>query len=248
MMNAMGTRDFYQRFGATEASERLIKPYLRAHEFEICDYGQLALLKDQEEASELLSDRASKRSLAALVVKFAPDCIGMDLKSNRLFFIDFKTSLTPVILDGAIEKIRIQAGRSTLRREQIGVVEREAWDNYTNVYPADRTIIEMACPYNPRILLMEWVAKLSPLFRYSGSVNYKSEGSGTPHVNIDLDSMRTVPEFLAQEFGRPPDTVSFNAVCEEIKKWPLSYPYKYRDAFIKCVPQLRVTCPWVTYE
>jgi hypothetical protein len=105
----------------------------------------------------------------------------------------------------------------------------------------------MACPYNPNLLLMDWVQRIEPLFRFAQNVNVNSAGSQTPHVNIDLDNMRIMRNFLTQELDAVPDGAAYEALCATVRTLPVvCSDDRWRDAFHGCVTALRRTCPWVT--
>lgn len=246
-MTNLGINDFNQRLNTTEANEALVRPFLEDLGLKTYPFGQHAILRDDEIVS-LMRNRISKFSTASLLVKYSPDLIALDAKRDTLFFIDIKTSLTPVILDAYVDKLGNALGRQ-LRREQIGIIEREAWDNYSQRYPKKRTALLVACPYNPRLLLMEWVSNIRLLSRFLRNTNPKSAGSQTPHVNIDLDAMRGMDDFLAEELSCKSKSVEYDRLRAVVKTWPVvCSSERWRNAFLRCVASLRITCPWINYQ
>jgi hypothetical protein len=122
-------------------------------------------------------------------------------------------------------------------------VEREAWENYSNRYPSERTAVLMACPYNPTLLLAEWVSKITLLFRFKKDIN--ARGSKSPHVNIDLYSMRSLADFISQEFDTTVDQEYYKLMVEYVKEWPISNPGRPWLQYNACVRELQISCPWL---
>jgi hypothetical protein len=165
--------------------------------------------------------------------------------TKELFFVDIKTSLTPVLFESKLQEVRMKSGIADLTRERVGLIEREAWDNYTRRYPSERTAILMACPYHPRLLVMEWAKNVVSLFRFEDDINENAAGSKTPHENIDLQSMRTVKEFVKQECGVDIDANDYQLMLDFVKTWPLSNPGRPWKQFNACVEKMQITCPWL---
>jgi len=243
-MESAGTATFFQRFALTERLQEMILPFLDECGVEVAEYGQNVILGHNGSLEARLKKLEAKKSPAALMVKFAPDFLCMYRETKTLYFMDIKTSLTPVLFTSKLDELSRHC-RKHLCREQVGLVEREAWDNYTTRYPAGRTAIVMACPYNPRLLVAEWAGSIRPLFRFEEDINRNAAGSMTPHVNIDLDSMRDLATFMQDEFNCEVPRDHFDAMVEYIKTWPLSNPGRPWMQFNACVRGLQMTCPWL---
>jgi len=94
-------------------------------------------------------------------------------------------------------------------------------------------------------LVMEWASNIRDLFRFKKDTNVRAAGSQTPHVNIDLDSMRTLQEFLSEEFDVDLDEAAYTEMVDFVKTWPLSNPGRPWKQFNNCVVKLQPTCPWL---
>lgn len=216
----------------------------------------------------------SKESLAGLRVKFTPDFIlcTHPQRSNELFMIDTKASITPVFFKAHIDRIRNHS-KEPVTRWDIGEIEREAWFVYNTFFPPNKIALIDAVPYNPKLILAEWVSNVKclwcfkessietgpipwncnecPIFQKGASfdvvVNHVAGGSGTPHTNINLGKMRSLKEFLRDEFNVTVDKTWYRTLEEEIKTWELNKP-KGRvnwKQFNNVVKDLKSRCPWI---
>lgn len=245
MVNSAGTATFFQRFDLTQRLEDMVVPVLDEAGIAVEEYGQNMILGHNGSLEAYLKKLKAKKSSAALVVKFAPDLLCRVRETHKLFFVDIKTSLTPVLFDSKLREIEEIAGIRGLTRERVGLIEREAWDNYRSRYPGSRTAILMACPYHPRLLVMEWARDIVGLFRFQEDINQNAAGSRTPHQNIDLNSMRTVQQFLAEELAVHIDETVYQLMIEFVKTWPLSNPGRPWRQFNGCVEKMQLVCPWL---
>ena len=243
-MERAGTATFFQRFELTERLQEMVIPFLQETNIVISEYGQNIILGKNGSLAARLKRLESKKSPAALMVKFAPDFVCYAKNSKTLFFMDIKTSLTPVLFQSQLHILSKQYGQR-LQREQVGLVEREAWENYNNRYPSEKTTILMACPYNPKLLLMEWVSKVKLIFRFKKDINENAAGSKTPHVNIDLNAMRALSTFINEELGGAINQEYYDTMINYVKSWPLSNPGRPWMQFNACVRELQLTCPWI---
>jgi hypothetical protein len=243
-----GTTSALDRMDLTARLTDMLVPFLEDHEFRLSDFGQHVILRDNGSLVARIRRRVSKKSDEVLMVKFAPDyvCTYKDRPEN-LFLLDAKASITPVIFGAQIDKISIAAKLPHLERQDIGEVEREAWDVYNRFYPKDRVAICFASPYHPRLLVAEWVSNIKPLYRLEVDVNTEAGGSGTPHVNIHLKRMRTLEEFLDQNFGVKVDQAGYKAILDFIKTWGLNKPRGRVNwkQFNNVVRSLQRVCPWL---
>jgi len=246
-----GTTSFLDRMALTERLDDHIKPFLQAYGFRIADFGHPVLSKGNSYLGNLLRQRPYKKSKEILFVKFSPDFVlAPSEQSHSPFFMDTKASITPVFFQSQINRIKQQAGLNQLKREDIFVIEREAWDTYNKIYPKEKVAIFIACPYNPRLLLGEWVSNLTDLFRFKQDHNDEAGGSGTPHVNIHMGMMRTLKEFLIEEFEVDVDQEDYSILLEYIKLWPINKPRGRVNwtQFNNVIASLKRTCPWLEYR
>lgn len=272
-----GTTHFLDRFALTRRLEENLEALLADYGFRILTFGQTALLHGQSWMGSRLKKIATKASLAALMVKFSPDyVVHKASRPQALFFMDAKASITPVFFRSQVARIVGHSNAFGLERSHIGEIEREAWFSYNTFYPRQEVAIVMACPYSTRVLLAEWVTNIKCLWCYKGKVdgepaswecnrcpvktrkgfdvivNEEAGGSGTPHTNIDFRSMRTLPEFLDQEFGVHLDADEYRfTMLDFIQKWPLNKPsgtvtWKQYNGAIR---ELRAEgCSWLRYR
>jgi len=241
---------FLNRIKMTQHFENLLLPFLQEHGFVTCTYGYEQILREHPKMQATIKKEKFKKSSAALMVKFSPDviCVYPKFKnSDGLFLLDTKISITPVFYPKHIQRIRKSARLAELRREDIGEIEREAWDVYNCFYPKDKVAIVMASPYHPRLIVAEWVSRIVCMYRLMKDRNIQAGGSGTPHVNIHLGKMRDLQRFLADEFAVKVDSDSYQKILRVIKSWPLSKPAGRVNwkQFNNVINELKVTCPWL---
>lgn len=160
-----------------------------------------------------------------------------------------------------------------LTASDIGEIEREAWFSYNRFYPSRAVAIVMAVPYSPRVLLADWVSNIQcmwckrddradvpwdceacPVFGSAGGafgvmVNKNAAGSGTPHTNLFLSQMRTLDQFLLEEFAIPVDKDNYDLMLNIVKSWPLSKPYAVNwTQYNRFIARMKPTCPWLQYR
>ncbi len=240
-----GTSHFLDRFALTRRFEENLEKLLADYGMDAMEFGQTALLHGNGSMVARLRRVASKDSLPALMVKFAPDyVVYREKKPPALFFMDAKASITPVFFGAQINRILQHSNQPGLRRSHIGEIEREAWFSYNTFWPPAEVAIIVACPYNTRLILAEWVKNIRCLWCYKAPgpipwecskcprhsskgfgvvVNQLAGGSGTPHTNLDFRSMRTLPEFLQAEFGVQVNMKEYQyTMLDFVKKWPLN--------------------------
>lgn len=245
-----GTTSYLDRMALTQRLDENVIPFLSKHNFQITEFGHPVITNGNGRLANILRRQVYKKCPEMLFIKFSPDFIVVPSTSTKgPFFMDTKSSITPVYFGAQIERIRLSAGLDELRREDIFVIEREAWDNYTRVYPPHLVALIVATPYNPRLLLAEWVSNLKALFRFGDDHNILAGGSGTPHININLSSMRSLQDFLYEEFKTKVDAKAYSNVLNYIKLWPLNKPGRVNwTQFNNVVAHLRVTCPWLEHR
>jgi len=240
----------------TKDLDQALKPFLAEHGITCYEFGQPVVLK------EAVAMRASLKRLlvrkysieeygAGFMLKFSPDYIcDFDEIQQAPFLLDTKASLVPMFFEGPIQKLRelaLNAGFAGLERGDVGEIEREAWDVYSNMFPSDRLAICFAAPYNPRLIVMEWCSRIQPFYRFAEDRNLQAGGSQTPHTNIHLGMMRTPDVFLKEEFGIDVDPDAYQALVDVVKEWPIQKP-KGRinwGQFTNALRRIKVSCPWI---
>ncbi|MEM2129156.1 MAG: hypothetical protein QXZ70_01015 [Candidatus Bathyarchaeia archaeon] len=244
---------YFNRMKLTNEFAEMIIPFLQKHGFMFCNFGYEQILREEKSMKALIKKLKFKKSNAALMIKFSPDyiCAFPKLQNDKgLFLVDAKATITPVFFHKHIERLRRRAKLPHLRREDIGEIEREAWDTYNRFYPKERVAIIMACPYHPRLIVAEWVSKTLCFYRMEKDVNIEAAGSGTPHVNIHLGKMRTLSTFLDEEFGVKTNSKLYRSIENKIKTWPLNKPAGRVNwtQFNNAITELRATCPWLKHR
>jgi hypothetical protein len=250
----------------------MLEDFLKDHGFEITRYGYDQMLRDEPGMKAKMKKFASKASLPCLMVKFSPDFVVSHKSSDKkiLFFMDAKSSITPVFFQMQINRISEHSGLE-LYRKDIGEIEREAWYVYNTFYPRDKVAIVMAAPYNPNLIVADWVSNVKCLWciKQSGSppvpwncencpvfitegtfgvmVNEFAGGSKTPHTNIHLGKMRSLKKFLEVEFDVKIDSDWYQTLMEEVKSWDLNKPVGRVTwgQFNGAVNDMKKTCPWL---
>jgi len=271
-----GTTSFLDRQALTRRLEENLEVFLADYGFKILPFGHPVILQNNTWIKSRLRKLDSKESLAAIMIKFSPDYIVVkESKPRDFFFMDAKASITPVFFQAQIDRIRDHYGKDKyLSREDIGEIEREAWLSYNKFFPSNHVAIVIATPYNPRLILAEWVSNIKcmwciketqpgnpipwkckgcPVFSQNDEgfgvmVNEFAGGSGTPHTNIHLGLMRTLYEFLGDEYGVKIDKKEYEAtMLDFVKQWPLNKPPGKISwgQFNGAIKQLRRTCPWL---
>lgn len=241
---------FLNRIKITNEFTQMLIPFLTSHGFVVSEFGYEQILRDNASMRALIKREKFKKSTAALMVKFSPDliCVFPQMKSDKgIFFLDVKTSITPVFFRRHIERLRRIARLRKLRREDIGEIEREAWDVYNTFYPRKRVAIVMACPYHPRLIVSEWVSNIFCFYRLNVDRNIEAGGSGTPHVNIHLGKMRTLSDFLRDEFRIRVKRTEYRKMLNFVKTWQLYKPAGRVNwtQFNNAINELKKTCPWL---
>lgn len=243
-----GTTSFLDRIALTKRLDENLTPFLVDHGFKVLEYGHPVILRDNGSMRTRVLRRKYKKSLPVLMVKFSPDFLVVHSASGtEPFMMDSKVSITPVFFGAHIQRIRDESGIADLDREDIFVIEREAWDVYNRYYPKDRVSIILACPYHPRLLLADWVSQVTPLYRFELDHNPDAGGSGTPHVNLHMGLMRTLAEFLKEEFDEVVDPENYEILRDFIKLWPLNKTKGIVNwtQFNNVVVDLQPNCPWL---
>lgn len=149
--------------------------------------------------SDYLSNDSAKNSNPLLMIRYFPDLLAINKnKINETFLLDTKVMFTPVYLDTFLNKIN-QHLTNKINLEDIGLIEREAYQSYVNHHKAgSKVVVLVACSYNPKFLFCDYVENLKILYTEKQSKNYFSSGSKTPRVNIDLRKMKTFKKFFSE--------------------------------------------------
>lgn len=169
---------------------------------------------------------------ASYMIKFTPDYL-ITNKNHQNYFVDLKFSRAPLFIWNRINQInQLEPTYKRYRSDNIGLIAREAFYSYRKYFP--KMIVLYATPYNSKILMAQHIENIKPL--YVGGADYDeiqsnedfldyeintenyfelnynpfSTGSGTQHINIDLDSFLPIEEFF--------DNLNIETDTNELKK------------------------------
>lgn len=167
-----------------------------------------------EEAMTVL--RNLRQNVTAYFIRFAPDYFVID-KSDpaKLYLLEYKCTQTPLFSAGRIRDIGIELRRPSLDWPDIGQWELEPYNNYVRLTSLGvKVAVLNYCAYHNRRILCEFVDAVSDVYREKVRLG-TLVGSGTPYVNFDLKSMRSLQDFLCQVHDLDKDVVS--TICDEIE-------------------------------
>ena len=142
------------------------------------------------------------RNETAQFIRYTPDYVIVDRKqTENVYLIDFKCCRTPIALQSRINKLRRLASDQTLSSDVIGQMELGAYENYDKLRGINvRTAALTYCAYAvaDKMLTCEFVENMKIIFK--GHLTTQTiTGSGTPFVNFDLRSNRSIVDFLCDE-------------------------------------------------
>ncbi len=94
-------------------------------------------------------------------------------------------------------------------------MEADAYDNYLSLYNANvRIAILNYCAYHSRLLLCDFIENIVLLHR--DNVTVSRDGSGTPFINFDCNSMRSLDTFIFEEHGVKVNETSYNNALHDL--------------------------------
>lgn len=235
----MQTHTFKQRNNITELITRALPEILCGDDVEIIPFGLENIASTSNVLKRFLLTDDARCFYSGLQLKFAPDFIIFHNKQNakKVYFVEIKSSITPLWYPKNKKQIEEIQGRSVSTCD-ISEIDRDALISYNMFYP-EMIIIE-GCNYNPKVISCQWIKKIKCLRCYkNGNEYYKceecplktgitfkptrnenSEGSQTPHANIDLSTFISFEAFfksLSIEVNKEKLTELINV----IKKIPL---------------------------
>lgn len=204
-------------------------------------------------------------SHSSMLVKFAPDFIL--LKKTRpqdIYFLEIKVSVTPLCYKKRIDEIKSKHPTENIGISDIGDIAREAWNAYKNLFP--NTIILDACSYNPKSIMAQFVDKIECLrcYKSPGAAfdcaacpvenggffdierNPYSQGSQTPHTNINYASFDSIETFF-EKLNIALNADVLNDIKQSIKTAGVSFSSAVNDdARRQIVAELkRAGCDWL---
>lgn len=150
-------------------------------------------------------------------IKFAPDFFVVDKRCpERTYLLEYKCTQTPLYSRNRIEMIREKSPRKEIDWQDIGQWEAEAYDNYQALAKLGiRVVILNYCAYHDRLLVCDFVQRVTPLHRDQVRLT-TTRGSRTPFINFDLNTMRSLEEFLVAEHDF--DIEQVKPLCANVKQ------------------------------
>ena len=261
--------NFEERLQLTDKIEKQLFNLFDGNETSIQRFGCETIVQENKDLENYIKQPEVNQQAAGMIVKFAPDFILLKKKApQKLFFLDVKHSIAPIWADKRVEMIRKKNNDYSLRRAQIGIVAREALLSYCRYYP--NTIILMASPYNPKLLMAQFADKVRCLYCYRNPSNgeydckncpskkggffdieraVNSVGSQTPMTDIDLDSFEAIEDFFDKlEISVNEETLKM--LKQSIRYEPIGFDSKVPDKVKNKVrSELRDSgCDWIDYE
>jgi hypothetical protein len=220
---------FLDRMSSTDEGESLIQALLSSSGLDVIPFGQKNLLKEVDDFSVggilkklLVRNFDIENHAPGFMVKFSPDLI-VTGRETEPFLIDVKVSKTPVLFESKIESIRAESGKPSLQGCDIGVIEREAWDVYGRFFPPSKVAICYMAPYTKNKVSIQWRDKVECLFRFADDFNPNATGSKTPHVNVNLGSMKSLDSFFS-DLGISLRPELLTVLLSTVEKWPMEKP------------------------
>lgn len=260
---------FSERLKLTEHIESNMDALFSSEDIVVKEFGCRSIIGDNGLLFDYIKEPGVNQQASAMIVKFAPDFILLKNSSpKQLYFVDVKHSTSPIWASSRLKMLREKNADQSLSAERIGVVAREALLSYRRFYP--NTVILMACPYNPKLLMAQFADKVRCLYCYHAASRgdydcrncpsknggffdieraTDSAGSQTPMTNVDLDSFLSADLFFEQ-IGIKTNAEVFRKMKDEIKKEPIEIG---KNVYPKTKNRLlwnlnHAGCEWVDYE
>ncbi len=186
---------FESRIKLAENMETFLLEFLSKNKFVMEKTGyESHISKDSCEILRKIHDDPTVRFL-----RYMPDYF--TIFKNKLFFIEFKVMDSPILLDSRIDELKRITGLSNLSKQNVGVVETAAIQNYENLTKIGVNILVIVyCTFHPKKLLVDWENNLKKFYNDKVKIGY-GNASFTPFTNINLDEMQDFELFFKKEFG-----------------------------------------------
>ena len=203
---------FQERLAFANRMENALIPFLKSKGFMLEKTGYEKYIPD-EMRNQL---RRVHNDPSVIFLRYLPDYFA--IFRNNYFFIELKLMETPIRLDSRVEALKEKTGINDLSKENIGVVETAAVNNYKNLSSLGiKIMLIIYSTFNSKILLVDWEENLVKF--YADKVR-KGEGNAsfTPFTNIHLDKMSSLGEFMHKEFNLNISEDEEITLIESIKK------------------------------
>lgn len=211
---------------------------LFADEYQLIPFGVESIFEKGSDINKFLCDTQKINGIpAAMMLQFLPDYILFKKSSPQtMYFLEFKLSTTPCWAESRVKFIK--RNDSSADYSNIGEIAREALLSYKRFYPD--TILIMACNYNKKLLMCNYVKNIESIYSSDSSVSMKdcpintgkgfftfernknSVGSGTPNANINLDKFINIEKFFS-ELNIPINKNILEVMLKEIKNMEVTF-------------------------
>lgn len=260
---------FETRLMLTERIERELVDLFASDSASLQEFGCNKIIKNNIDLENYIKKAEVNQQASAMIIKFAPDFIL--LKKNepsQLYFLDVKHSVSPIWADRRMEMLRNKNNDDSLVRANVGIVAREALLSYRRYYP--NTIILMASPYNPQLLMAQFAERIRCLYCYRNPVNGEymcnecpaeqggffdieratnAMGSQTPMTDVDLDSFEPAQDFFMR-CGISVNEVALSRIKKIISQENIEFDARV-DEKTKNKVRYELTehgCEWIGYR
>ena len=190
---------FYeQRLPIGKFFEELVKKLFLKLNYQI--FATENFKKELDKSSKLFKSDKFKDQNIFLMLRYLPDFIALDESKNKInsFFIDTKVLFTPVYLDTFKQQLKNDL-KLQIETQNLGLIEREAYSSYISHHNSgSRVLIILICTYHPDLILCNFIEDIEILHKEKQDRNFKSSGSKTPRVNINLNKMKPLNIFLKE--------------------------------------------------
>ena len=183
-----------------------------------------------EEIRDIVTSDSFDDDPTARHIRSSPDFFVVQQKPDIIYFLECKSTVTPLWSRNRIRKLSENAGlqlpNELLRWEDIGQLQAAAYDNYIalknfggKVPLGMKVAVLNYVAYHERLLLCDFIEKITEIGRYKVS-NKNTKGSGEDFINFDVTQMRTFEDFLIEEHGVDPDYITprIRAACRELEE------------------------------
>lgn len=137
-----------------------------------------------------------------IYIRFQPDRLIFNKTMNKFMIIDYKVCNTPIYSKNRIKFLIEKSGDRSLSHKNVGAIEYTAIKHYKEL--AEKLKLNIALviysTFSKRKILAENINNID--IKYHDSVVLgMNNASGTPYANINLDELKSMPEFFREEFG-----------------------------------------------
>lgn len=160
-------------------------------------------------------------------IRFTPDFFVLDQqRPESIYLLEYKTTQTPLFSTSRIREMQYNTKLSTLRWQDIGQMEADAYDAYMKLHTLGaRIVILNYCAYNERLLLCDYIERIQILHR-DKVTGPTTTGSRTPFVNFDCTGLRTLETFILEEHNIVIDSNTYQSVLYDLS---VQLPVKHHE-------------------